>query len=80
MNEQIEARIIEFFRSKGRAQGLEYDTDLFKGGFVDSLFAFEVVVFLEETFGVKIENRQITLENFRCVRAIADTVRRAGGV
>ncbi len=79
MSESIEARVADFFQSKGRARGLTHDTDLFKGGFVDSLFAFEMVVFLERAFGVKIKDQEITMDNFRTIVAIADTVRRAKG-
>ena len=50
---------------------MENDTDLFKGGYIDSLFAFEMVVYLEETFGVRIPDKAITEDNFRTIAAIA---------
>ena len=40
-------RIMGFFNSKG-INDIENDTDLFKGGYVNSLFALEVVMFLEK--------------------------------
>lgn len=70
---------MEFFRKKGRGRGLGLDTDLFKGGFIDSLFAFEMVLYLEKTFGIKIKNSELNEENFRTVSAIAGVVRRSGG-
>lgn len=74
-----EEKIMEFFRKKGRGRGLSLDTDLFKGGFIDSLFAFEMVLYLEKTFGIKIKNSELNEENFRTVSAIAGVVRRSGG-
>lgn len=74
-----EQRILEFFRSKGKSAGLEFDTDLFKCGFINSLFALEMVVYLEKTFGVRIKNSEITEENFRTISSIAGVVNRARG-
>ena len=55
-------KIFELFKAKGVSDNLDFETDLFKGGFIDSLFAFEVVVFLEETFGVHLDNKDTTEE------------------
>lgn len=74
-----EQKILEFFKSKGKSTGLEFDTDLFKTGFVNSLFALEMVVYLEKAFGVRIRNSEITEENFRTISSIAGVVNRARG-
>lgn len=66
-------RILKFFEEK-KIEGVSVDTDLFKGGYVDSLFAIEIVVFLEKEFGIKIKNKDISEKNFRTVANIAETV------
>lgn len=66
-------RILEFFKSK-KLEGIENDTDLFKGGYVNSLFALEIVMFLEKEFKIKIKNKDITEKNFKTVDNIAQTV------
>lgn len=68
------AKIMEFFISKNKAEGLSYDTDLFKGGFINSLFALEMVVYLEKTFDIKIKNKDITEKNFKTIENIAKVV------
>ena len=73
-------KIFEFFKAKGVSENLDFETDLFKGGFIDSLFAFEVVVFLEETFGVHLDNKDITEENFRTITSMANMIDRIRGV
>jgi methoxymalonate biosynthesis acyl carrier protein len=70
-------RIMEFFKGRSRAEDLKYDTDLFKGGFINSLFALEMVVFLEDTFKIKIKNKEINEKNFRTIDSIAEVVERA---
>lgn len=76
----IEEKILEFFKAKGKASGLESDTDLFKGGYINSLFALEMVVYLEKAFKIRIANAEITEDNFRTISSIAAVVLRAGGV
>ncbi len=67
-------KIMEFFISKNKAENLKYDTDLFKGGFINSLFALEMVVYLEKTFKIKIKNKDITEQNFKTIDNIAKVV------
>ena len=71
--------IMDFFIEKGKADGLTFDKDLFEGGFVDSLFALEIVVYLEKTFSIRIKNKEITEENFRTIDNIAELVIRSMG-
>ena len=66
-------QIMEFFKSKG-IENIQNDTDLFKGGYVNSLFALEVVMFLEKTFKIKIKNKDITEKNFKTVDNMAAVV------
>jgi methoxymalonate biosynthesis acyl carrier protein len=75
----IENKIRDFFAEKKIADGLEFDTDLFSGGFINSLFAFEMVVYLEEAFGVKIPDGEITEGNFRTIDSIAAMIRKIKG-
>ncbi|WP_347839076.1 phosphopantetheine-binding protein [uncultured Draconibacterium sp.] len=44
--------------------------DLFKQGLVNSLFAMELVNFIETEFGFEISNEDLKLDNFRSVDAL----------
>lgn len=46
------------------------DEDLFASGLVNSLFAMQLVLFVEKEFAVKVENEDLDLANFRSVGAI----------
>jgi methoxymalonate biosynthesis acyl carrier protein len=52
------------------------DHDFFASGFVNSLFALQLVTFVERTFGVTIESEDLDLDNFRTVNAIVGLVAR----
>lgn len=49
-------------------------TDLFASGAVTSIFAMELVVHVEQTFGVTIEGDELNMENFRTVDAMVAMV------
>ena len=75
MKEQIRA----FLEENKKVSGLSDDEDLFKKGYVNSLFALQLVMFLESTFKIKIKNKDIKEENFRTINNICETVSRLKG-
>jgi acyl carrier protein len=52
------------------------DQDIFALGFVNSLFALELVMFVEKTFGFQVPNEEIKLDNFRTIAAMEQLVAR----
>ncbi|MEI5101834.1 acyl carrier protein [Streptomyces sp. PmtG] len=54
----------------------ERDVDLFASGGLSSLFAMELVVHLEKSFGVSIRGADLRLDNFRTVAAMTALVTR----
>ncbi len=54
------------------------DYPLIEHGLLTSLDTLELVLFLESEFGIRIDDVDVTEENFRSVRAIAGLVSRWG--
>lgn len=52
------------------------EQDLFADGIINSMFALELVVQIENKFNVAVEGRDLDLANFRSVNAMANLVRR----
>lgn len=52
------------------------DDDIFENGFVNSLFAVELVAFTENTFGIEIEDEDLDLANFNSIDALAGFIER----
>ena len=52
----------------------EPDEDLFAAGVVSSLFALELVVYLEKAHGVEVEGEYLSIDNFRTIRRIETMV------
>jgi methoxymalonate biosynthesis acyl carrier protein len=52
------------------------EQDLFADGMINSMFALELVVQIENMFNVAVEGRDLDMANFRSVNAMANLVRR----
>ena len=55
---------------------LKDDDDIFENGFVNSLFAVELVAFTESTFGIEVEDDDLDLTNFNSINALAGFIER----
>ena len=71
----ISAQVREFLGRTIRAQYEDGD-DIFALGFVNSLFAMQLVQFLKQGFGIEVESEDLELDNFRSVAAITRFVQR----
>lgn len=74
--EENKSKIREFISPFLRPHNLSDDEDIFALGFVNSLFAMQLVAFVEQTFGITIEDSDLDLNNFRSITALDNLVRR----
>lgn len=74
--DQNKAKIREFIQRHVRGHELTDGEDIFASGFVNSMFAMQLVQFVETTFGVAVENEDLEIDNFRSVDAITALVER----
>lgn len=77
----VEAGLLAFL-ARWTKRTWEADEDLFAGGGVSSLFALELVVHIEQAYGVAVTGNDLSLANFRTVRTMTGLVARlapAGG-
>ena len=77
MNEpQVREQVREFIGKYVRGHDLGDDEDIFASGFVNSMFAMQLVQFVESAFGVAVEDEDLEIDNFKSVNAIAALVER----
>lgn len=76
---KIQEELMQFLKGKNPEAELDWDTDLFKSGVVNSLFALEIVMFVEKTFSIKLKRKDIQAENFSTINRIAALVERVKG-
>ena len=76
VKDTLRSYILEHFNIEPDDPDFDDDVHLFDYGFVDSLGATELVLFLEETFGVQITQKDIILYAMNTVNEIAGVVER----
>lgn len=67
---EIRAFLGRFFRK----HELEDNEDIFALGFANSLFAMQMVMFLEKTFSVRVETEDMNLDNFRTINRMVEFI------
>ncbi|MCU0491963.1 MAG: acyl carrier protein [Chloroflexaceae bacterium] len=72
----IKPQFREFLGKVIRNHDLKDDDDIFAQGFVNSLFAMQLVMFTENTFALAVEDEDLTLDNFRTINAMTALVLR----
>lgn len=77
--EENKTLIKNFLRRAFRDYDLQDNEDIFSLGFVNSLFAMELVMFVEKTFSITIEDEDLTIENFSTVNNIASLIEHKAG-
>ncbi len=70
---ELRAFVANWFRD-GNEDGLDPETPLVTSGIVDSAGVLEVVEFLEERFGVKVEDADVALRNCNTLAALTAMV------
>jgi methoxymalonate biosynthesis acyl carrier protein len=73
---EAEKAIVEYLENEFGDPGIDPTADIFALGYVNSLFALELVVFVERTFGITVGTEDLDLGNFRSVEAMVRLVRR----
>lgn len=70
INLEIRTFISKFF---GKVDFTDSD-NLSELGFVNSLFAMQLVMFIEKRFNIQIENEEMDFKNFSSVEAISNLI------
>lgn len=73
---EIRTKTKAFISSNFKNHELQDDDDIFALGFVNSLFAMQLVMFIEKEFRLTVQDDDLLIDNFRSVNAVMDLVTR----
>ena len=76
---RIRNYVLENFLFAADNGQLQNDTSFLEEGIVDSTGVLELVMFVEETFGITVEDEEIVPENFDSIRQLAHYTRKKVG-
>lgn len=77
--DQTQSKVKDFLSRYFRNHDLQPQEDIFALGFVNSLLAMQLVAFVEKEFGIRVEDEDLDLDNFRSIDAISRLVSRKQG-
>ncbi|MBA2710963.1 MAG: acyl carrier protein [Tatlockia sp.] len=66
----IEEPVRNFLCKHLNVEYLDAQSDIFQLGFVNSLFALQIVNFLEKQFSIRFENEDLKVSNFNTIHNI----------
>jgi acyl carrier protein len=75
----VKSSLHRFLQAHVPGRELHDEDDVFALGFVNSLFALQLVLFIESEFQVVVENEDLELDNFRSIQAMTQLVARKRG-
>jgi methoxymalonate biosynthesis acyl carrier protein len=70
-HEAAERTALDFLNRYFGTDDLAADDDIFALGLANSLFALELILFVEKAFGIHVDDEDLELANFRSARAMA---------
>jgi len=76
---ESQVKIKEFLSRFFKNHDLQPEEDIFALGFVNSLLAMQLVAFVEKEFGIRVEDEDLDLDNFRSIQAISNLVTKKSG-
>jgi len=72
--ERLETFILTDFGAELDMKKLDPDQDLLEQGIIDSLGIMRVIVFMEETFGIKVIDEEIVPDNFQTLNNMVNFI------
>ena len=67
---EIKDKIYSFLAGHFDNYPLKEDEDIFETGFINSMFAMQLVLFIEEEFQLTVKDEELDFENFRTINAM----------
>jgi D-alanine--poly(phosphoribitol) ligase subunit 2 len=78
--DQLQQQIIEIFSERFETRLESDDVDLLETGLVDSVKIVELVLELEQRFGVSLPFEELEIDDFRTVLRLAQRISRSAGL
>jgi methoxymalonate biosynthesis acyl carrier protein len=73
---EVEEKISLFLLKHINVDTLKPDEDIFDAGYVTSMFALQLIAFVERTFPIEVQDEDLEITNFNSLRAIGSFVGR----
>jgi acyl carrier protein len=72
--DEVKARVRDFFTRFLKSAEVRDDEDIFASGLVNSLFALQMVIFVEKVFQLSLGEEDLQIGNFRSIDAVTGLI------
>jgi len=79
-NAKVKQALRQFILNSVNVSDLKDDDNLFESGIVNSLFAVQLLTFIEKTFRIEVGVDDLAIDNFKSLNAATDFVLRQNGL
>jgi len=79
IEQSVKETVRQFILSSINIPNLSDDDDLFELGIANSLFAIQLMTFIEKTFALEVTMEDLDIENFKSLSASTAFVMKKGG-
>lgn len=70
----ISEKVSNYVLSSVNIDSIDYDMDIYEEGLISSLFAIELMTFLEKNFDIKITTNDLDMDNYKSINSITEFV------
>jgi acyl carrier protein len=74
--DDVREKLRGFLGKHLRDASFKDNANIFRSGHIDSLFAMQLVMFLEMEFSVKLDSEDLKISNFKSINSILDLISR----
>ena len=74
----LQSRLLKFFLERVHIEVPSVNTDLFETGALDSLAFVDLLLYMEQEFGITVSLEEVELDTFRSVEKIAEVLTKNG--
>lgn len=71
---EVAEKVSKYILDNVNLDSIEPDMDIFEEGLVSSLFAIELMTFLEKNFGIKITTNDLDMNNYKSINSITEFI------
>lgn len=75
-HDKIQGSVRAFLSRAFKGRDLSDNDDIFALGFGNSLFAIQMVTFVESEFSIEIDSEDLEMSNFQSISAVSELVKR----
>ena len=72
----LEDKLLEYIKEEFSVSDIDWETGLVTTGVIDSFGILELISYIEQQYGFSIEEKDMIIDNFQSVKAVANLIRR----